>query len=57
MFTVDVHEFNVIFTHSFLFRRFKDQVQRVGGIFCFDGDNVIVLSRAKNFGEGVEVES
>ena len=51
MFAVDVHEFDIVFAGSFLFCGFKDEIQCIGCVFCLDGDDVVVLSGAEDFGE------
>src|SRR5262245_58252072 len=54
---IDIHEFDIIFTHSLLLCGFKHEIQRVGHILGLNRDDIIVLSRAEDFGQRVEVDS
>jgi len=55
VFTVDIHEFNIILARSFLLRRLEHQIQSIRGIIRLDSNNIIILSGTKDLCERVEV--
>lgn len=57
MFTIDIHEFNIILTRSFLLGRLKHQIQGIRRILRLDRDNIVILSGTKDLREGVEVDA
>lgn len=56
VFLVNVYEFEVIFVDVVVFVVFEDEVQDIGSVFGFEGQDVFVLGGVENFGEGGEVD-
>ena len=48
MVLIDVHELEVVFGHAIRFGGFEDDVEDIGGVFGFEGQNVFVLRAAED---------
>ena len=57
MLLVDIHQLNIVLAKSVGVRTLEDKVDNIGGVFSFEGEDVIVLRSAEDLGEGGEVDA
>lgn len=57
MFLINIHKLDVILADSIVLGVLKDQIQRIRRIGSLEGEDILVLGGAEDFGEGVQVDS
>lgn len=57
MLLIDIHKLDIILADPITLGTLKRQVDRVGRVFGFQGEDIGVLGGAEDFGERVEVNS
>lgn len=55
MLLVNVHELHLVFAHTVLLGRLKDEAKRVGVVGSLEGNDIVVLGALENLGERGEL--